>query len=191
MRDDAARGVEREVLFARLARADDVEAEHARPGHEADQPGRLVAVDRRVDDAMVTGQPIEPRADDRVGFLAHHADVRPAAQRGFGDRRAGLGRAGGLDHHVVRRLRQPVGVRDERDGAAGGAHLGFRGADPKTAGSNPRSQQRGAQPFDVAIAQDGEFDAGRDPALREEGPAEPAVGTRQRDANPAIAQFAE
>ncbi len=36
-----------------------------------------------------------------------------------------------------------------------------------------------------------ELDVRRDPALREEGPAEAAVGAGQRDANPAVAQFVE
>ena len=47
------------------------------------------------------------------------------------------------------------------------------------------------QALDVAVAQHGQIDVRGDAALRDEGAPEPAVGARQRDADPAIAQFVE
>ena len=191
VRDDATPDVVDEVVLAGLARAHDLETEHSRPRDQPDQRRRLVAVDGGVDHAMLEGEPVEPGADHGVGLLGHHADVHAATQRGFGDRHAGLGRAGGLDDDVVRRLRQPVGFGDERDTAARGAHFGFAGADPQRFRRKAHLQQSGVQPLDIAVAQHGKLDLRRDPALRDEGATEAAIGAGQRDADPAVVQFFE
>ena len=117
-------GVVDEVVLARLAAREDLEAELARPGHELDEEARLVAVHRRVDEPRRARLAIQHRADHRVGLLGREHDVLAVADSRIRGARRGLGVAGRIDQHVERQLRQDRGVG--RDHALAGLERGER-----------------------------------------------------------------
>ena len=100
----AGAGIEDEVVLARFSGGDDMKAHDLRPGREADEQARLVAVDGRDDAAALRRQSLEARPDDAVEFLGDERKVLPGLDRdqGMACRRDRL--SGRFDDHIERKF---------------------------------------------------------------------------------------
>ena len=107
-------GIEDEVVLARLAGADDLEAKRAGPCDESHEQTGLVTVDGHVDPAGGGGTTVQRGPDHGIRLLGHHRHVLAVRDRGERVGRPRFGIAGGLDDDVDGQVHDQRAVADHR-----------------------------------------------------------------------------